>query len=242
MPAVHHIDEQRLHLGAGDRVEGREGLVGKQQLGLAGQRPGQRGPLGHAARELRRVGALAPGQADGFDGRRHPGCARRLAGAGLVGEIEAEAHVVGEAEPGQQAGLLEHQRAARMGLGQRLVEKAHLTGGGPFQAGQHAQQRRLAAAAASEQRHDLAPADRQGDAVEHAAGPGMGKRQPAGVQHRLRGLYPGEGGVDQRRVHAALNAAWRASSPWSWVRLGVTTGTKAASTQRRAKPPVVATR
>ena len=54
-----------------------------------------------------------------------------------MGEIEAEAHVVGEAEPGQQAGLLEHQRAARMGLGQRLVEKTHLTGGRPFEPGQH---------------------------------------------------------------------------------------------------------
>jgi hypothetical protein len=48
-PDRHQLD---LHQLAGLGVEAGEGLVHQQDLGLDRQRPGERHPLAHAAREL----------------------------------------------------------------------------------------------------------------------------------------------------------------------------------------------
>ena len=72
--------EQVLHLHARQRVQRRERLVQQQDARLADKRAGQRRPLGHAARQLVRIGASELVQADplqNFRGRErmHPGCA-----------------------------------------------------------------------------------------------------------------------------------------------------------------------
>ena len=214
MPAVHHIDEQRLHLGAGDRVEGREGLVGKQQPRARRPAPEPARPAGPYRRELRRVGAPRPDRPTAFDRRRHAEPARAPPGAGLVSPIRAKPTLSARRRRNNRLGCW-NTSAARMGLGQRWSRK-HLTGGGLFPG-------RPARATASilpqpllPSSATIAPADRQGRCRRTQPAFGMGQTTACGRQ-RLRGLHPGEGGVDQRRVHAALNAAWRASSPWSWV-------------------------
>lgn len=46
------LDELLLHLAADQRVEGREGLVHEQHVGVGGQGAGEAHTLAHAAREL----------------------------------------------------------------------------------------------------------------------------------------------------------------------------------------------
>ena len=53
-----------LHVGADQGVEGREGFVHEQDLGVGGESPGEPDPLLHAARELRGVMVLESGQPD----------------------------------------------------------------------------------------------------------------------------------------------------------------------------------
>jgi hypothetical protein len=140
--------------GARDGVQGRERLVGKQQLGLAGQRARQGHALGHAARQLRGVERTAAAQAHGLQCLVHalgPGLGLQL---GLAREVQPEAHVAPRIQPGQQAGLLEHEGRARMRRRQRLVEELEFAPAPGaalrrLQAAEHAQQRGLAAAAAA---------------------------------------------------------------------------------------------
>src|SRR5690606_30338865 len=95
------------------------------------------------------------------------------------------------------------------------------------EAGDRAQQRRLAATAAAEQADDLARADVERDIVEDRCALAVAKAE---VPRR------------ENRVHAACASAWLCSSACSWVMLGVITGTKAASRQRRPKPEGGSTR
>src|SRR4051812_33862366 len=56
--------QQHVHPRPGQRVEGSEGLVGQQELGVAHQRAGQGGALLLAPRQLGGPGPLPAGQAD----------------------------------------------------------------------------------------------------------------------------------------------------------------------------------
>ena len=49
-------EQELLHLGAGLAVERAEGLVHQQDLGIVGERAGDRDALHHAAGELLRLG------------------------------------------------------------------------------------------------------------------------------------------------------------------------------------------
>ena len=61
---VVQVAQPQAQLGAHLGVEGAEGLVEEQDLGLDGQGPGQGHALALAARELRRVALAEVGQAD----------------------------------------------------------------------------------------------------------------------------------------------------------------------------------
>ena len=79
--------------------------------------------------------------------------ARRSRGGDAV---EAEADIVGDGEPGQEARLLEHDADGGMRLGDGLAVEADRAGARPVEAGDEAQQRGLAAARAADERDDLA--------------------------------------------------------------------------------------
>ena len=143
-----------VHLDPGQGVERAEGLVHQEQLGLAAERPGQRDPLGLAARER-----LGPGAARGR--RAPPPRARRAARSRPPAPLQPEGHVLGDPGPRQQPGVLEHD-----GGPGRHPELAAELGVEP---GEDAQQRALAAAAAAEQHDELAARDLEVDALEHAA-------------------------------------------------------------------------
>src|SRR5690606_32888852 len=96
-----------------------------------------------------------------------------------------------------------------------------------LQAGEHAQEARLADAARPQERDDLALGEIEAEAAQHRlVGAVIAQADVAGAQRRsLR-----DDGGD---VHAAFCLSSKAAL--SCTRLGVMTGTKAASRQRRAK-------
>ena len=98
-----------------------------------------------------------------------------------AGELERIGDVVGGRAPRQETRLLEDQPDARIGADDRRSIEEGLAAGRFEQAGDDAQERRLAAAVRADERDDPAARDGQVDAVEdreRAAGPGReGERQ-----------------------------------------------------------------
>ncbi len=196
-----------------ERIERAEGFVEEEDGGLERQRPGERDPLGGPARQLGgpRVGHGRV-EADELDQRRD---ARRPALGRPAGELERIGDVVGGRAPGQETRFLEDQPDARIGPDDRRSIEQGLAAGRFEQAGDDAQERRLAAAVRADERDDPAARDGQVDAVEdreRAAGPGReGERQVPEVDARRCGS-----GSRSRSCAAAFSAQGpqeRAPSP-----------------------------
>jgi hypothetical protein len=134
------------HAAAQRRVQRGEGLVQQQRLGAAGQRARERHALLLAARELVRQ---APGERRDPDHLQQP--RDPLAAPLAAGEPEAD--VVLDAQVGEEGALLGHvadaallRRQVRAPVIQRLLAERHGAPLGALEAGDHPQQRRLAAA------------------------------------------------------------------------------------------------
>lgn len=191
MQAATDAAQQFLHLAAGDLVERAERLVEQQYFRLTREAAGQRGALRHAARQLRRMASSRIAEADLADRRidtRLPLVGGQL---WLVLEIETEGDVLLQRQPRQQARILKHHREARVRAGQQFAMHAHRARLGVLQAGQHAQQRRLADAARPEQRDDLTRRDTQREIAQHhaaaAVGLAIGERDRFRLQHEWMG-------------------------------------------------------
>ena len=131
---------------AGHGVEGAEGLVHEEDVGLLGEGPGDGDPLAHAAGQL--VGPLVaePVEVDGV--QELLGLPGPLALRGTPAQLEGELDVAADREPREQRRLLEHQgdpAAAVDGARRRGVE-----------AGDEVEQRALAAARGADEAHELA--------------------------------------------------------------------------------------
>ncbi len=150
------LAQQRVHPDPGQRVEGTEGLVGEQQLGVADQRAGQRGALLLTAGQLVRPRLLPAGEADLGE--------RLLAPLAGVAGAQAQDDVVEDPLPRQQPRVLEDDRHL---LGHLDATRA---GHAAVEAREGAQQRALAGAAAAQQGDELARRDLEVEAVEHATG------------------------------------------------------------------------
>src|SRR4029077_14112280 len=124
-------------------------------------------PLAHAAGQLPRIvvfktlepdelqqlhGALAVGRADG------------------AGDLTADDGVGQHRAPRQEAVVLEHEAAVAAGLLDRAAVEQHLARTGMFEAGDDAQERRLAAAARPDARDELAALDVEADAAQRFEG------------------------------------------------------------------------
>ncbi|KAG0746661.1 hypothetical protein G6F24_015677 [Rhizopus arrhizus] len=110
--------------------------------------------------------------------------------------LQAQRHVVPDGAPGVQGGILEHDDARRRRPVDRLAIRQQVALRGWLQTRHQPQQRRFAATAGPQQRHELARLDLQGDAVEH--------RQSGAVQiemmiHALHGQR--RAAVDGRLRH-----------------------------------------
>ena len=148
----------------GEDVEGGEGFVHQQQIGLEHQRPGEPDALAHPAGQFFGVGGFETVEADQIDGLH-----RTLTPFGWrdFACCQPEFNILLHGQPGHQGEVLEHHRGARVGgVEFGAVVARHAAGGGD-QSGDDAQQRRFAASGATEQRDDLARTDVEVDVVEN---------------------------------------------------------------------------
>ncbi len=188
------LSQQRVdllaHAAAQRRVQRGERLVQQQRLRTSGQRAGERHALLLAAGELVRQ---APCQRRDPDHLQQPG--DPLAAA--LAAREPEADVVLDAQMGEQGAFLGHVADAAL-LGREVrapvVERLRAEGDraplGALEAGDHAQQRRLAAAGEAEHGRQRPRLHVQLDALEHrraaVALPHAADRQTA---HAARSVF-----------------------------------------------------
>ncbi len=153
-------------LRAHARVEGAERLVEQEHLGLDRERAGERHPLPLAARELGRVAVAELLQLHELEQRVDP-----LADLGLrpLPDRQPEGDVVAHGHVLEGGVVLEDEADAallRGELGRVLAGDHDLARVGRLEARDHAQERRLAAAARAEQRGEGAGRHLQRDVVE----------------------------------------------------------------------------
>jgi hypothetical protein len=144
-------------------------LVHQQQLGALGQRPGDRDALLHASGELVGIVPGEVGQPDQLEQLRHAGAA--LCATGSV-QRQGQLDVAGHGLPGQESGLLERDAVVLVEsrLASRLAEDAELSRRRGVEVGDEPQQGALAAAAGSDQRHELPRCDAEVDRLERCDG------------------------------------------------------------------------
>ena len=157
LPQLQQLTAQVLR---GQHVEGAEGLVHQQGRGLDHQRPGEADALAHAAGQLLGVGGLVAVEADDVDGAQRR--ARRARRPGTPRASRPSSTFCCTVSHGISAKRLEDHRGLPVGPGQPLAAELHLALGRRHQAGDAAQQGGLAAAAAPEQRDELALRRRPG--------------------------------------------------------------------------------
>ena len=106
---VVQVAQPLAQLGAHLGVEGAEGLVEEQHLGLDGQGPGQGHALALAARELGGVALAQVGQPDQLEQLVDPGLDL---GLGPLADLEPEGHVAPDREVAEGGVVLEAEADA----------------------------------------------------------------------------------------------------------------------------------
>ena len=147
-------------------VERAEGLVEQQHARLDGERPGERHALTLAAGELGRVAVGEAFQVDEAEQLVDP--VARLVLGGLA-DLEAEGDVVAHRHVLERRVVLKDEADAALaggGHGRVLAGDEHAAAVRVLQARDHAQQRRLAAAARPEQRRQRSVRDLERHVVE----------------------------------------------------------------------------
>ena len=166
-PPGQQLGRQILQAVAGDRIEGGERLVHQHDGPVLHQRAGQ-GRRAGACRRTARPAACAPGRASPTRASRASARSRSAAplGAGRRRAAGARAGRCRRArQPGQQQVLLRHQRDA-------AVERPAVVGGDQrpgLQAGDQAQERRLADARGPEQAGPAAGLEAEAQVLEQRA-------------------------------------------------------------------------
>ena len=171
----HALVGQRLHhcqhLADGLGIERRGRLVEQHDVGLHGERAGDRHPLLLAARQRRRMLARLIGQADLAQQLGGPRLGRRARHLQYRGRADAD--VAQHGQVGEQLEVLEHHAytlAQPENGAAAALDVDALEGDAPavdrLQPVGAAQQRRLARAAGADQADDLAAVNLEADAVE----------------------------------------------------------------------------
>ncbi len=173
-PLLPHLGHQALRLDPGQCVQRAERLVEQQQIRVAHQRPRQRRPL-----------RLAPGERLGPGIRPviEPHLRQRPFGRGPFGTTgKPQQDVPPDPLPRHQSRCLERHRLA--------PRDPHLAPDLPIQPGQHPQQGRLPAPAASQQRHELTCLQLQLKPVDDRSPVELPHqfRDPHGEPHAARGI------------------------------------------------------
>lgn len=193
------VAQLRLHVAADQGVEGAEGLVHEQDVGIGGQRPREARPLLHAARQFMGILRLPALQANEFDGLHRP--LGPLLGRELL-DLEAEPDIAEDGPVGQQRKVLEDHAEGLLAEGEQVLaaEPGHVhpvhddpAAGRLHETVHAAQERRLAGAGQAHQDEDLALFDVERDIAQSddrtAGGGDVALALPLGDQiERLEGV------------------------------------------------------
>ena len=193
------VQEQVLHLHPGQGVQRAERLVEQQDAGVAGQGPGQRGALGHAAGDLAGPVLGEAVQAHELQQLGHLG----LAFLGAAARGQADGDVGLQRVPRQQPRFLEREGAAGIDAVDRRAVDEDGAGAGGVQARCCAQERGLAAAARAQDGEDLAGGDVEG---RRRAGR-CGRRRPVPKVRRRPRKDTGRAEAEEEPVVLARHAA-----------------------------------
>jgi hypothetical protein len=158
--------QQAHHRLAVDRVQGPGRLVGQQQAAVAHHGAGDRDPLALPARQLVGIASGPVDQAQLLQ-RRQPACAGGLLADAV--QLQRQRHVLHRGQPGQQVEVLEDVADPATTQPRPLVARhprqsgsadQHHAAARLLQAPGDRQQRALARAAGTHDRHQLAAVDR----------------------------------------------------------------------------------
>ena len=180
-------------------VDGGKGLIQEQDLGIRCQSPGKGHALALTAGELVGITLFHARQADEVDHFQDP--LPYLLFRPLL-DFQAEGDVIENGHIAEQGVVLEDEADAPLGSG-NVVDPAavdeDVAAVGILQAGQHAQNRRLAAAAGTEEGDELALVDAKGNVARrvelgHDADAGHDEFELVGIfAHRIkRFVFPGD--------------------------------------------------
>ncbi len=168
-----HVLQLEVHGVAGDGVEGAEGLVQQEHVGVGDERPADRGALGHPDRQLR--GSVAPKPS--IPTRVHIASARARRSALATprtrsgqGDVLHHASATAAGSPPGRPPPARRPLRDPTGRPSRPARPPISTSpeAGRGQAGHDAQERGLAAARRADQRHELAVLDDEVDAGQGA--------------------------------------------------------------------------
>ena len=158
-------DEHLLQLGAGEGVEHAEGLIEQEHLGREGEGAGDAAALAHALRKL--GGFLVHGVAKADDRKVILDDLAAFRGiGGVVDLFDAEHDVLEGGEPGQEAGGLEDNAAVGAGAGDFLAGEHDAATRYVSEAGDHGEDRGLAAARVADEGDELALLDTQVEVLD----------------------------------------------------------------------------
>ena len=160
----------RAGLDAELGVEVRQRLVHEEHLGLTDDRTAHGDALTLTTGEGLRLAAEVGLEVEQLGGFEHAGGALFLADAG---DLEREAHVLGDGHVRVERVVLEHHRdvaVLRRNVGDVAVADEDVARVDLFEAGEHAQGGRLTAAGRADEHEELAVGDLEVDAVDRGAG------------------------------------------------------------------------
>ena len=167
----------RAGLDAELGVEVRQRLVHEEHLGLADDRAAHGDALTLTTREGLRLAGQVLLEVEELRGLEHAGGALVLADAG---DLQGEAHVLGDRHVRVQRVVLEHHRdvaVLRRDVGDVAVADEDAARVDLFEAGQHAQRRGLAAAGGADENEEFAVGDLEVELVDSgASAPGVQAR------------------------------------------------------------------
>ena len=154
-----NLQQLGLHELPGLGVERGERFVHQHHDGVCRERSGEIDPLLHPTGEFRRKVPLEAGQADELDEEIRALLHRRCIEALL--QLHTVPDIARNGAPRQQARVLKHNGAVDTGPGHTFAVNKHIALFVRKQSGNNVQQRCLAAAAGTDDRHKLALGDRK---------------------------------------------------------------------------------